>query len=322
MKSFKNFINEARNPLRKQDPYIQNQNRVRQAPEVDTEDLENNKDFYTRKLKKIEDRIKNYKQNKALRIELYTLEDLDKQKQEIQQGLDQIDYMITQGKSQIDLPDHRRIKYEPGKKREPFRPVYNKSGIKWFIYPEDVEKYKEFTDKLPHIMNLFFSELKDRRLIRTPAANFIATPPPESASGIFLSHSIKIDPSTLDLTQEKDVKELIQIMLHEYSHLLFKKLPYEFKKPLGIFNRMFIKQIRAFKAQAPAKYKQFQASILNSDSMFSDELKREIGKFTKHPSSEGYAFKNPEELFAESFVFYKAQPQLFKIIINIINKYI
>jgi len=220
-------------------------------------------------------------------------------------------------------------KYPPGKKREPYIPAFSQNGIKWFIYPEATEKYADFKSKLPEIMKLFFSELKARNIIRMPAANFLATPvtgakildgAPES--GAFLSHSIQIDPSTLNLNNVEHVNELLKIMLHEYAHLLFKKLPYELKKPLGTFNRLYIKQLKAFKAKMPAEYRRFLTRILRSDDPLGRELRKEVAKFAKHPSDEGYAFMNPEELFAETFVFFKAQPQLFKTILNIINRYI
>jgi hypothetical protein len=333
MITFKTFINEARNPLRKQSSYIKDrterQNILRQPSGIDVDDLEDQKVRITRQLEGLQDRIKRFERNKALRVELKTLDELTTQKQRAEEALEQIDYLINQELSREELPSFRRAKYPPGKKREPYKPAFAQNGIKWFIDPANPEKYTAFKNKLPRIMSMFFSALKERNLVRIPAANFIATPVQGAAirdgvpeSGAFLSHSIQIDPSKLNLRRSKDVEELLEIMLHEYAHLIFKKLPHDLKKPLGTFNRLYIKQLKAFKAKMPAEYRRFLTRILSSDDPRGRELRKEVAKFAKHPSDEGYAFMNPEELFAETFVFFKAQPQLFKTILNIINRYI
>lgn len=327
MRSFKTFINEARNPLRKQDPYIQAKavryKTLRQPSTVDVDMYQDDKEREMRNLERIENRIKNFQRNKALKVELSSLEELNAKKQQLQQKINQLDFLVTQTTNQPELPSFRLRKYPSGKKREPYKPVYNKYGVKWFIYPEHAEKYKTFEAKLPTIMSIFFNELKRRRLTKIPKVNFVATPSDKSkGSGQYLSHSIQIDPSKLDLSKNSNIQELLYIMIHEYGHHIFKMLPYNLKKPGGIFNQLYLKQLDAFREQAPAKYKQFASSILALDDKFSSELKREIGKFTKHPSYKGYAFTDPEELFAETLVYFTAQPEFFKVIINIINRYI
>lgn len=315
MKTFKTFINEARNPLRQQDPDIQ---AAASAYDEERKLIDSGKVLkaHTRVLKlqdelrDVKDRIESYNADTD-ELSLSQLFSLEKTTERL---LDDAKDNLRMQLRLTQTLGSRLKKYEPGKKRTPIKPVYSKFGIKWYIYSMDRGKYFSFERQLPKLMALFQKSLDRRGLSKNPSVTFVARPINAGAvvdSGISSSgaagrHFIEISPESFNVTTDEGRKEFIETLLHEYAHHIYKLLPYQLKKQDGPIVSFFNKQMDEYKAASPAGTADFES----------------IGKYFGHSSEEGYAYTNPEELFTSSFEHYPSLPKQFQTFVKSIYKYI
>jgi hypothetical protein len=334
MKSFKEYILEARNPLRKEDPYVKREAEdwaiLRSASPNDQKkviDLKVQISELESKIRKTKERLQNldtaggdnYNYTKrqyvrelaVMETELYNLkEDL---RQETRQAF---------GQSQ------RFRKYEPDTNRKINTQIYSKYGMKWYVESINRGKYFIFERMLNKVMQDFYKRLNAVGISKLPSINFFIKPIKNrpgmgTPSGEYARHYIQVDPSRVDFKNEASYTDFIDTLVHEYAHHIYKLLPSEITRPGGLLSQEYTKLLKQFKQNAQPGYKNFFEKTLSSYTPRGKKLRAQLQEYFKHPQGTGYTFTDSEEMFTTSVEYFndKYMPKRFKQIVKAALKY-